>query len=92
MRTISLNMHYYILFENRRDMEQILRFGRQVLPHQSKFFFDSYKKSTISKYGYLLVDLNPHTDKLYSLRTRIFPEEDTIVYRPSNEGKGDKGQ
>ncbi|CAC5358219.1 unnamed protein product [Mytilus coruscus] len=29
MRTLSLNMHYYILFENRRDSSRILRFGRQ---------------------------------------------------------------
>lgn len=38
---------------------------------------------------YLTVDLNPKTEKLYSLRTRIFPGEDTIIFRPKNEEKTD---
>jgi len=33
------------------------------------------------KYGYLLIDFSPHTEKKYQLRTRIFPDETpTIVY------------
>lgn len=51
MRTLSLNIHYYILFENRRDSEQILRFGRQVFPHKGKYFLDSFIKATsVSRY------------------------------------------
>ncbi|CAC5358259.1 unnamed protein product [Mytilus coruscus] len=88
MRTLSLNMHYYILFENRRDSEQILRFGRQVFPHKGKYFLDSFIKA-MSFSRYMMVDLNPKTEKLYSLRTRIFPGEDTIVFRPKNEEKTD---
>lgn len=68
MRTLSLNMHYYALFENRRDAEQLLRFGRQVFPYQSKYFLDAYQKSTALPFSYLLVDLNPRSSKLYSLR------------------------
>lgn len=87
MRTLSLNMHYYALFENRRDAEQVLRFGRQVYPHQSKYFLDAYQKATSVPFGYLLIDLNPQSNKLYSLRTKIFPGEDTVIYRPRNEEK-----
>lgn len=88
MRTLSLNMHYFILFENRRDSEQILRFGRQIFPHKGKYFLDSFIKA-MSFSRYLTVDLNPKTEKLYSLRTRIFPGEDTIIFRPKNEEKTD---
>lgn len=85
MRTLSLNCHYFVMYKNRRDQEQINRFGRQAFPQQSKYFVDAYMKATSTPYGYLLVDLNPHSYKLYSLRTRIFPGEDVIVYRPSDE-------
>lgn len=86
MRTLSLNTHYFVLYKNYRDSDQIMRFGRQVFPQQSKYFFDVYQKATnLSSFGYLLVDLNSHSNKLYTLRTRIFPGEDTIVYRPSDE-------
>jgi hypothetical protein len=30
MRTLSLNTHYFVLYKNRRDQEQIQRFGSQV--------------------------------------------------------------
>lgn len=85
MRTLSLNTHYFVLYKTRRDQEQILRFGGQAFPQQSKYFLDAYQKATFTPYGYLLVDLNPHSCKLYSLRTRFFPGEDIIVYRPRDE-------
>ena len=85
MRTLSLHTHYFVLYKNRRDQEQIQRFGRQAFPQQSKYFLDTYQKATSTLYGYLSVDLNPHSNKLYSFRSRIFPGEDTIVYRPSDE-------
>ena len=85
MRTLSLNTHYCVLYKNRRDQEQIQRFGRQAFLQQSKYFLDAYLKAASTPYGYLLVDLNPHSCKLYSFGTRFFPGEDIIVYRPSNE-------
>lgn len=88
MRTMSLNIHYYVIFENRRDPEQLHRFGRQVFPNKGKYFIDSLIKAT-SLARYLLVDLSPKSDKLYSLRTRIFPGEDTVVFRPKHEEKTD---
>jgi len=44
MRTLSLNVHYYSLFENRRDSEQLVRFGRQAFPHKAKYFLDPTKR------------------------------------------------
>ena len=85
MRTLILNTHYFVLYKNRRDQKQIQRFSRQAFPQQSKYFLDVYRKAISTPYGYLLVDINLHSNKLYSLRSRIFPGEDTIVYRPSDE-------
>lgn len=81
LRTASLNCHYFILMTTKRDPSQIQTLGRQIFPGQTKYFMDAYFKSTSSSYGYLLVDINPHSDRAYQLRTRILPGEDTIVYQ-----------
>jgi hypothetical protein len=33
-------------------------------------------------YSYLVIDLTPHAEDEYRLRTRVFPGEDPIVYIP----------
>ena len=81
-RTVSLNAHYFVLMNNKRDTNQILTLGRQIFPGQSKFFLDSYKKAVSSPFGYLLVDVHPRTDKRYQLRTNILVGQSTIVYEP----------
>ena len=82
IRTVSLNCHYFILFRNNRDQLQIQTFGRQVFPHMTKYFMDAYEKATSRPCGYLLVDLNPRSDRKYQLRSNILPGETDIVYRP----------
>ena len=74
-RTISLNCHYIVLFKNKRDLSQVSRLGSQIMPRKSHYFMDSYEKATSGKYGYLLIDFSPESDKKYQLRTRIFPNE-----------------
>lgn len=81
-RTISLNCHYVILFRNVRDSRQVLTFGSQVFPLKLKYFKEAYDKATSIPFGYLVVDMSPSTDDNYRLRTRILPNEDTIVYLP----------
>ena len=80
MRTASLNCHYFILFRNYRDQLQVQTFGKQVFPGLLKYFMSAYMSATAARYGYLVVDLNPHTDKTYQLRTLILPGQSTIVY------------
>lgn len=84
-RTISLNTHYFILFKNRRDELQIQTLGRQIFPRQLAYFMDSYRKATMEKYGYLLVDLSPHSDPTYKLRTHILPQQLMTVFVPEKE-------
>ena len=81
-RNISLNAHQFIIFKNQWDELQVKTFARQVFPDNTKFFMSAYKKATDANYGYLFVDLSPHSDSLYRLRTKILPGETTIVYRP----------
>ena len=82
-RTISLNTRYYVLFKNHRDFQQIQRFGRQIYGNKSGCFDRAYQLATARPWGYLLVDLNSTSEDKYRLRTKIFPNEDTIVYVPT---------
>lgn len=80
MRTASLNCHYFILFPSYRDRLQIQSFGKQLFPGKSKYFMDAFEKATSKPYGYLLVDISPHSDKTYQLRTDILPGQATRVF------------
>lgn len=80
MRTASLNCHYFILFPSYRDRLQIQSFGKQLFPGKSKYIMDAFEKATSKPYGYLLVDISPHSDKWYQLRTDILPGQATRVF------------
>jgi hypothetical protein len=79
-RDISLNAHYVVLMANKRSVSQVKTFAHQIQGNASSIM-SAFHKATSLSYGYLLVDLNPHTDKKYQLRTKIFIGEDTIVYK-----------
>ena len=81
-RTINLNATYLCLYHNIRDKLQVSCLGKQMYPRQTSMFMEAYEDSTKKKYGYLFIDLSPHSDNEYRLRTNIFPGEDTIVYYP----------
>lgn len=81
MRTASLNCHYFILFPSYKDRLQIQSFGKQLFPGKSKYFMDAFEKATSKPYGYLLVDISPHSDKSYQLRTDILPGQVNRVFQ-----------
>ena len=78
-RNITLNAHYVVCFRNPRDIGQMTSFGRQL--GQTELLKEAYADATSKPYGYLVVDLNPHSDETYRFRTCIFPDEDTLVYQ-----------
>jgi hypothetical protein len=80
-RNISLNTHYMFLLRNPRDLMQFNILARQT--GMKNTLIEAYRDCISKPYGYLLVDLSPHSDENYSLKTNIFPEEDTIVYLPT---------
>ena len=81
-RNIALNTWYLVLMKNMRDALQINYLGRQIFPGRSRFLVNSYEDCMKDKYGYLMVDLSPHGDDEYRVRTRIFPGELPIIYQP----------
>lgn len=84
-RTIALNTTYMILMKNVRDVSQIAILGRQLYPGKWKLLTEAYSDATSNPYGYLVVDMSPHSDDTYRLRTRVFPGEDPIVYVPKKD-------
>ena len=81
-RTISLNTHYLVIFKNFRDASQISFLARQIFPRKGNVLIDCYNDATNRKYGYLIVDMSPHSEDIYRLRTLVMPGEDPIVYTP----------
>lgn len=81
-RSISLNCHYLILFQNLRDCFQIKKLGQQIYPNQSQVLVEAYKDCLQNDFGYLVIDLSPWSDHHYRLRSNIFPGELTVVYQP----------
>ncbi len=83
-RNIVLNTWFLVLMRNPRDAMQITHIGRQILPGKPKYIQEAYEDCMKDKYGYLMVDLSPHTDEQYRVRTRIFPGEFPVVYLPKS--------
>ena len=81
-RTIALNTWYTIVFRNLRDVSQINSLGRQMFPGKPAILQQAYEDATKMPYGYLVIDNSPNSDVKYRLRTRIFPDEDSLVYVP----------
>ena len=82
-RTISLNSHYLIIFNNPRDRTQIVNLAKQMYPGQTEYVKDAFCKAVRDPYGYILIDLKQTTPDTYRLRSRIFPGEIQEVYVPS---------
>lgn len=80
MRTIALNLHYFIFMRNPRGEGQVATLGRQI--GEARSLVDAFKDATKCNFGYLVLDLSPYSDQVYKYRTHIFPNEDTVVYIP----------
>ena len=79
IKTLTLNTHYNVLFQNLRDVMQISILSRQL--GMGNALVDAYKDAVLTKqYGYLLIDLCPHSEDKYRLRSYIFPDEYTVIY------------
>lgn len=83
-RTIALNTGYLIMMKNVRDVSQIATLGRQLFPGRSTILTKIYADATSKRYGYLVLDMLPHSEDKYRLRTCVFPGEDPIVYVPQH--------
>ena len=78
-RDISLNTHYFILFKNQRDINQIKILGNQL--GIGKKLIQAYSDATSEPFSYILINLSPQSNSSYMLRSNIFPDEYTTVYK-----------
>ena len=84
-RCLSLNTHYFIFCQTRRDHAQLLYFGRQLFPLRPNLLYSSYLKATDGlKYGHLRVDLHPASNPMLAL-TSAFLSDYPIVYLDRDE-------
>ena len=81
-RTINLNTHILVLMKNPRDVSQLQCLARQAFLGKGAFIMEAFKDATSEPYGYLVLDFTPSGDESHRVRTKIFSEEDTIVYQP----------
>lgn len=78
-RTIALNCWYMVLFKNIRGTSLIQTLG-QLFPGRSNVLTESFKDAKKEPFGHLLTDLTPPGLDEYRLRTKLFPDEDIVVY------------
>ena len=77
-----LNTLILVLMKNPRDVSQLQCLARQAFLGRSGFLHDAYKDATSQAYGYLVLHFSPSGEEEYRVRTKVFPGEDTVVYRP----------
>lgn len=83
-RDIRLNLHYVILMKSFALESQINRLGMDTFKRYPTFFFNAYKKATISKFSYLVLVLHPEYENLWRVTSQIFPSEYLSVFIPEN--------
>lgn len=77
-RTINLNCHYIVLFRNARDIQQISTLGKQLGMGQT--LVEAYRDAVSEQYGYLVIDLSPHNQSPYKLKSHVFSNEVLVSY------------
>ena len=80
-RTIALNTHVLVLLKSMRNASQIGCFARQLYPNRKGMLEEVYEDCLTTAYGYLVIDMSPHANDQYRLRTHIFPDKHTTVQK-----------
>ena len=79
-RSISINSHFLVMFQNPRDFSQIQYLGRQI--GLGKTLVEAFQDCTKERYGYLVINLSPHNCGGRKLFSHVFPGEDLVAYEP----------
>ena len=80
-RSIALNTQYLVLFRNPRDVTQLMTLGKQMFPRQPQRIVEAMEDITAEDpRGYLIIDNTCTAKEDYRLRTKVFPQEDPILY------------
>lgn len=80
-RSIACNCHITILLNSPRNTLQYQIFAKQIFPGKTKEFLAVFNDCIATKFGYLVVDLDPRSDRKFQLRSKILPSDAaTVVY------------
>lgn len=82
MRTLSLQLHYIVLFKLTRDMSQAMCIFKQIAPRRTNLLMAAYEDSVKTPYSYLVIDCCPSSRHPFVWRNGIFPGEVTYAYLP----------
>ena len=80
-KTARVNTNYLVLFKSPADKLQVSTLARQLYPNKSRLFLKAYEDATTEPYSYLLVDLTQDTPEDMRLRSKVFGDEYTVVYK-----------
>ena len=58
-RSISLNAHYIIVFNNPRDTLGLRTLAQQAFAGHDPYVWETFQDATSQPYGYLMFDLHP---------------------------------
>lgn len=83
--TLARNCHVHILLRSPKERGFVKSLGMQLSEYA--YVMSSYDMATSMPFGYLVLDLHPHSDALIKLRTKILPNErqPCIIYRPAKK-------
>jgi hypothetical protein len=82
MRTISLNLSYFILLKTFRDRQQIKRLATQMFDDCPKRMVEAYEDCIKIPRGYLVVANVTTMENEDRLLTNIFPHETLTAFQP----------
>jgi hypothetical protein len=80
MRTISLNLSYFVLMRSFRDRQQIGVLAKQCFAEDSKRMMEAYDDCTKHQRGYLVICNLPTVEEEDRLATSIFPQNTLTLY------------
>ena len=72
-RLMSLNTHYFILFQNRRNQRQVFTLASQAFTDLTAFKA-AYKRASLQKRGFILLNFNPLLPKELSVITDFWSD------------------
>lgn len=81
MRSMSLNSHYLVVFNNPRDRSQIKYISRQINPSFPKYIEEAFFDATTTKpHGYIMFDLKQKTPEILRIKSNVFNENKEPIY------------
>jgi hypothetical protein len=77
IRTMLLNVQYFIFMAGRRQIFQVKHFLLRNFPSDWQERLSIFEKATVVRYSHLLFDLHPSTREEHIMRGNILPNEIT---------------